>query len=329
MSISKEWLKFLREQYPAGSRIKLKEMKDEPDPVPPGAMGTLVGIDDAGQFLTLWDNGRSLSLIAGQDSFTVLPPPLQTLKLYMPLTADLYTADEDGNVGVETEREPLDGSALRQYEAEIAAALKRERIPREEDRGVMRWYDKADAVDDKVRSVVFELEERDGRLWGVAECKVQSELTERELAALKDYITEHIPDGWGEGFNQLEVWPGDGSELYVYLWNQDDWSIRTEREQFGPKLADGLPELCFSTLPGTGELIGIKRGESGYYLSDWNTGDRARNKELADESNKALGVTDTQRQAMEVGSMFGWDAPGADPAAYEEPPQQMGGMDLA
>ena len=186
-----------------------------------------------------------MGLAAGQDSFTVLPPPLQTLKLYMPLTADLYVADKNGNVGEDTEREVLDGRELRQYENEIAAVLKRERIPREEERGVMHWYDKTDTVDDKVRSVVFELEERDGRLWGVAQCKVQDELTEQELDTLKDYITEHIPDGWGECFNQLEIWLEDGSELYVYLWNPDDWSIQTEQEQFGPKLEDGAvyPEM--------------------------------------------------------------------------------------
>ena len=83
-----------------------------------------------------------------------------------------------------------------------------------------------------------------------------------------------------------------------------------------PVLAEGLPELCFSVLPGSGDLVCIKRGESGYYPSGWSTGDPGRNRELADYNNERLGVSQAQRMAMENGSMFGWDAPGADPKAY-------------
>jgi hypothetical protein len=77
-----------------------------------------------------------------------------------------------------------------------------------------------------------------------------------------------------------------------------------------------LPDLCFSTLPGTGDLICIKRGETGYYPSDWNTGDPVQNRELADYNNRRLGVSYAVEQAFLTGSMSGWDVPGANPQFY-------------
>lgn len=76
-------------------------------------------------------------------------------------------------------------------------------------------------------------------------------------------------------------------------------------------LADrGLPEVAFidnkDKVNGPSPVIGVRRGESGYYpiftpLS-------------AHELNEERNVSSAQREAMYNGSLFGWDTPSADPA---------------
>lgn len=293
-SVPREWLDFLRQQFPKDSRIQLTEIGGNPRPISPGSTGKLDYIDDAGQFHVKWDNGCTLALVLGEDRFSVYLPEPQTFKLYMPLTADFYGRDEWGDMSEDGEE--WDGHTLMDYEGQILSALVKNRVPEENESGLMRWYGEDDSVDHKVRSAVFTVEVRNRQLWGVAECRVAGELTPEELTILKEYLGGQASDGWGEGFEQrpIEV---DGGELYVHLWQPDDWSIQTEQERFAPKVAEGLSELCFSTLRTTGQLICIKRGETGYYPSDWDTGDKEGNVELADELNEDLGVTPIQRQA--------------------------------
>ena len=324
--MDRKMVNFIKEQYPPGTHIRLNSTVDPYAPVAPGTEGEVDFVDDIGTIHMKWDNGRALGIVPGEDSFTVLSPKLTTLKLYMPLTDDLYERNEYGDF--DDSSTLLEGRELRGYQDQITAALVKNRMPEEAERGLMHWYHKPDSVNTKVHSAVFTVDNRGGELWGVAECRVAGELSDTEMDTLKEFITGQASDGWCEGFEQREISVDDGGELYVHFWNSDEWSIQTEQELFSPKLAEGLPELCFSTLPGTGELICIKRGEIGYYHSDWNTDDPTHNRELADYNNERLGVTPAQEKAMKTGSMFGWDVPGANPKVYEQNGMKMGGMTL-
>ena len=51
----------IKEQYPKGTRVQLTHMDDIQAP-PIGTLGTVMGVDDIGSIMVLWDTGSTLSV---------------------------------------------------------------------------------------------------------------------------------------------------------------------------------------------------------------------------------------------------------------------------
>ena len=122
---------------------------------------------------------------------------------------------------------------------------------------------------------------------------------------VKDRVCRYIDD------SHVEV----GDDLYHIC------EFAERMEQCGATvipLRSDLPEVCYSILPSTGDVIIIKHGESGYYRCEYSTEDKAFNREFANDRNANLGVSKAQIEAMLAGSMYGWDVPAADPKSYDE-----------
>ena len=68
---SRERIAVLRRMYPKGTMVQLLLMEDAQAP-PPGTLGEVQGVDDAGQILVHWRTGSSLNLLPGIDSFRIV-----------------------------------------------------------------------------------------------------------------------------------------------------------------------------------------------------------------------------------------------------------------
>lgn len=226
MNYDRAYIDRIKAKYPPGTRIELEQMNDPYAPVPSGTKGTVVVTDDSGTLHMKWDNGRSLGLVVGVDHFRVIPE-IQTMKLYMPLTINLYERNEYGDL--EEEPTELDGGDVLEYEDKILVSIHRYTSDEEMERGLMQWYHENDSVNEKVVSVRPTVERMDRQLMGVLVCRVKGELTESELDTLKETMASQMSDGWGEGFEQREIKTGNG-EMYVSFWNSDNWQMLTAEE---------------------------------------------------------------------------------------------------
>ena len=62
----------MKKSYPPGTSIMLLKMGDDPRPVEDNTRGTVIAVDDLGTLHCSFDNGRSLGVVPGEDSFRKL-----------------------------------------------------------------------------------------------------------------------------------------------------------------------------------------------------------------------------------------------------------------
>lgn len=58
-----------------GDRVRLIEMASDPNPLRPGAIGTVWRIDALGTVHVQWDNGRDMGLVPERDRYELIAKP--------------------------------------------------------------------------------------------------------------------------------------------------------------------------------------------------------------------------------------------------------------
>lgn len=156
---------------------------------------------------------------------------LKTLKLYMPLTVNIYEIEnQHGYREISNEPIELESSELIYNMDEILEAIEKSNLPGEEQRGLMKYYDAKDSVNSKVSKYIFTIEKIGEEIMGVAVLTLNDDLTSSELERIKDEITGQASDGWGEGFEQREI-STDMGDVYISFWNSSkSWFIKTAEE---------------------------------------------------------------------------------------------------
>lgn len=127
-----------------------------------------------------------------------------------------------------------------------------------------------------------------------------------------------LPDG-----GNIIVTHTDGEQIKMYCRFIDEYHTEIGKNtfhicEFAERMEDcgatyapadpPMPEMCYSTLPSSGEVIRVFRGEHSYIPLKMPI-DSAAARKYADNMNRRLGVSKAQEAAMLAGSMFGWSVP--------------------
>ena len=101
------------------------------------------------------------------------------------------------------------------------------------------YFDGNNGVSEKLRSVEWGFERRNGELYGCITVQTAGPLTEDEEQDLKEWISGQNSDGLGEGFEQREIYFEGGHRgafMYVSLWSPDDDYFIDNQDEFEDRL---------------------------------------------------------------------------------------------
>ena len=69
---SEEEIKAIKDKYVPGIKLELIKIYDYINPVPEGATGEVINVDDIGTIHVSWNNGSTLGLVVGIDEFKII-----------------------------------------------------------------------------------------------------------------------------------------------------------------------------------------------------------------------------------------------------------------
>ena len=175
---------------------------------------------------------------------------------YFPLACSI--PDEDGNL------EEVSPYILPQYSEQIQDAIEADQ-KRDIDTMAMYFWTHDQKLNDSIRSKLLTCEwglaNIGPSLYGQVEVTATEPFTEKEVRAMKEWISGQNSDGLGEGFEQRPIETVDG-DLHVHFWNSgNDYRIVTDDEierELHPENYETTPKRV-NTHP---TLLGVGGGEA-------------------------------------------------------------------
>lgn len=100
----------------------------------------------------------------------------------------------------------------------------------------MKWGKNSDpkyaSIFEKVSSAKLSTEFINDTLYSVMTCEVEGSLSAEDIELLKEEFIGQYSDGFGEGLEQRGFKTSGGNEIFVKLWNPNNFQMLTESEIF-------------------------------------------------------------------------------------------------